>query len=212
MISIDSLNNPDKPGPVKGSEKPLSKPNNKDKKKAEEEVLDSWEDESVSSSASDDDGDGGVTSEKSSPAGTMTTIISPSKASTTTPSESRSSPHRGTRAPSPTLHARILNPLAGSGSHTTPSHDSATSSHGVGATRTGSGSGSADRRPEKHTGVANRMISHALGIRPAKRTEEQRVYDRAVRENERRRIAREREEEAARKAAEEEAKKSVWEG
>jgi len=40
------------------------------------------------------------------------------------------------------------------------------------------------RRPEKQTAVAGRMIAGALGIRAPKRTEEQRAYDRSVKEQE----------------------------
>lgn len=53
------------------------------------------------------------------------------------------------------------------------------------------------------------MIAHALGLRMPRRTSEQRGYDRAVIEGERRR--RERKQEAQRRAAEEETEKvAVW--
>ncbi|RHZ43732.1 uncharacterized protein CDV56_102063 [Aspergillus thermomutatus] len=74
----------------------------------------------------------------------------------------------------------------------------------------GSGSRSPVRRPEKQTAVAGRLIAGALGIRAPKRTEEQRAYDRAVKEQEIRRRNREREEEAKRKEAEERAKAAIW--
>jgi hypothetical protein len=62
-------------------------------------------------------------------------------------------------------------------------------------------------RPEKTTAVAGRMIAGALGVRAPKKTEEQRAYDKAVLEKERRRRdaergERERREEEARKARE----------
>ncbi|RAL13239.1 uncharacterized protein BO97DRAFT_389095 [Aspergillus homomorphus CBS 101889] len=66
------------------------------------------------------------------------------------------------------------------------------------------------RRPEKQTAVANRMIAGALGIRAPKRTEEQRAYDRAVKEQEIKRRNREREEAAKVKEEEEKAKAAVW--
>ncbi|KAL4894002.1 hypothetical protein BDV59DRAFT_201315 [Aspergillus ambiguus] len=66
------------------------------------------------------------------------------------------------------------------------------------------------RRPEKQTAVAGRMIAGALGLRAPKRTEEQRAYDRAVKEQEIKRRNREREEAAKAAAAEEQAKAAVW--
>jgi len=66
------------------------------------------------------------------------------------------------------------------------------------------------RRPEKQTAVAERLIAGALGIRAPKRTEEQRAYDRSVKEQEIRRRNREREEQAKVKAEEEKLKASVW--
>lgn len=66
------------------------------------------------------------------------------------------------------------------------------------------------RRPEKQTAVAGRLIAGALGIRAPKRTEEQRAYDRSVKEQEIRRRNREREEAAKAKEAEEKVKASVW--
>jgi hypothetical protein len=75
---------------------------------------------------------------------------------------------------------------------------------------TGSGSRSPARRPEKQTAVAGRLIAGALGIRAPKRTEEQRAYDRAIKEQEIRRRNREKEEEAKRKEEDERAKAAVW--
>jgi hypothetical protein len=49
-----------------------------------------------------------------------------------------------------------------------------------------------------------------LGVRAPKRTEGQRAYDRAIKEQEIRRRNREREEEAKRKEEEEKAKAAVW--
>ncbi|KAJ5491174.1 hypothetical protein N7539_002741 [Penicillium diatomitis] len=67
-----------------------------------------------------------------------------------------------------------------------------------------------NRRPEKQTAVAGRLIAGALGLRAPKRTEEQRAYDRSVKEQEIRRRNREREEQAKAKEEEEKAKASVW--
>ncbi|KAJ5561817.1 hypothetical protein N7535_003721 [Penicillium sp. DV-2018c] len=66
------------------------------------------------------------------------------------------------------------------------------------------------RRPEKQTAVAGRLIAGALGIRPPKRTEQQKAYDRSVKEQEIKRRNREREEKARAKEEEEKAKASIW--
>lgn len=65
-------------------------------------------------------------------------------------------------------------------------------------------------RPEKTDAVAKRMIAGALGVRAPKQTEEQKAYDRAVKEKETRR--RNLEKEVAAKAEEEaeKAKAAVW--
>jgi hypothetical protein len=66
-------------------------------------------------------------------------------------------------------------------------------------------------RPEKTDAVAKRMIAGALGVRAPKKTEEQKAYDRAIKEKEIKR--RNQEKEAAVKAREEteRAKAAVWE-
>ena len=64
-----------------------------------------------------------------------------------------------------------------------------------------------ERRPDKTTSVAARLIAGGLGVRAPKRTEEQREYDKAMREKEKKK----RDEERQAKVDEEKAKKSVWE-
>jgi len=66
------------------------------------------------------------------------------------------------------------------------------------------------RRPEKTDAVARRMIASALGVRAPRMTEEQREYDRAVREKERKKREEEREAEQKRKEEAERAKAAVW--
>ncbi|ODH38982.1 hypothetical protein ACO22_02073 [Paracoccidioides brasiliensis] len=68
-----------------------------------------------------------------------------------------------------------------------------------------------DKRPEKQTSVASRMIAGALGIRAPKRTEEQKAYDRAMREKEAKRREKEREAENVRRREEKKAKMAIWE-
>lgn len=81
---------------------------------------------------------------------------------------------------------------------------------GAGSASPAAGQKDPARRPEKQTAVAGRLIAGALGIRAPKRTEEQRAYDRSVKEQEIRRRNREREELAKAKEEEERAKVSVW--
>ncbi|KAI0815754.1 hypothetical protein GGR55DRAFT_630000 [Xylaria sp. FL0064] len=66
------------------------------------------------------------------------------------------------------------------------------------------------RRPEKTDAVARRMIASALGVRAPKQTEEQRAYDRAVREKERKKREEEREAERRRAQEAEQAKAAMW--
>ncbi|KAJ5588308.1 hypothetical protein N7537_010986 [Penicillium hordei] len=78
------------------------------------------------------------------------------------------------------------------------------------ATSPASARGAPTRRPEKQTAVAERLIAGALGIRAPKRTEQQRAYDRSIKEQEIRRRDREREEKAKAKEEEEKMKASIW--
>ncbi|KAJ4322704.1 hypothetical protein N0V94_002222 [Neodidymelliopsis sp. IMI 364377] len=67
-----------------------------------------------------------------------------------------------------------------------------------------------DKRPEKTTAVAGRLIAGALGVRAPKRTEEEREFDRAMREKEKKRRGEEREREKREAEEREKRKKAVW--
>lgn len=67
------------------------------------------------------------------------------------------------------------------------------------------------KRPEKTDAVAKRMIAGALGVRAPKKTEEQRAYERVVKEKEIRKRKEEKEEAARREEERERAKAAVWE-
>nr|CEG04234.1 unnamed protein product [Fusarium clavum] len=67
-----------------------------------------------------------------------------------------------------------------------------------------------DKRPEKTDAVARRMIAAGLGLKAPKQTEEQKAYQRSVREQERKKREQEREEERKRQAETEKAKAAVW--
>ncbi|MCJ1367373.1 hypothetical protein MMC16_006506 [Acarospora aff. strigata] len=66
-------------------------------------------------------------------------------------------------------------------------------------------------RPEKQTAVAGRLIAGALGIRAPKKNEEQKAYDKAVKEKEIRKLNGEREAQARAKQDAERAKAAIWE-
>ncbi|KAJ4138214.1 hypothetical protein NW768_002035 [Fusarium equiseti] len=67
-----------------------------------------------------------------------------------------------------------------------------------------------DKRPEKTDAVARRMIAAGLGLKAPKQTEEQRAYQKSVREQEKKKREQEREEEKRRQAETEKAKAAVW--
>jgi hypothetical protein len=65
-------------------------------------------------------------------------------------------------------------------------------------------------RPEKTDAVAKRMIAGALGVKATKKTEEQKAYDRAIKEKEIKRRNQEKEAVARAKEEAERAKAAVW--
>ena len=66
-------------------------------------------------------------------------------------------------------------------------------------------------RPDKTDAVAKRLIAGALGVKAPKRTEEQRKYDRALKEKEMKRRNEEKEALVKAKEEAEKAKNAVWE-
>ena len=71
---------------------------------------------------------------------------------------------------------------------------------------------SSEKRPEKSSAAAGRLIAGALGVKLPKKTEENKAYERAVRETERKRreVAKEGAKYAEREK--EEARRAIWEG
>jgi len=65
-------------------------------------------------------------------------------------------------------------------------------------------------RPEKTDAVAKRMIAGALGVKAPKKTDEQRAYDRAIKEKELKRRATEKESAARAQEEAARAKSAVW--
>lgn len=79
------------------------------------------------------------------------------------------------------------------------------------ATYTGMRSSTTEqRRPEKTDAVARRMIAGALGVKAPKLTDEQKAYDRNIREQERKRKEEAREAERKRQEDAEKAKAAIW--
>ena len=70
--------------------------------------------------------------------------------------------------------------------------------------------GNREKRPEKSNATASRMIAGALGVKGPKMTEEQKTYERVVKEKEKRRIENEKEEGRRRENEVSEAKRAVW--
>lgn len=169
----------------------------KAKAKKAEPVADSWEDEDVSSES---ESEPEVKTEKKS---------KPQREFGAEPEswedDVDNNSDDGERAPSPPT-SRSRNPEPSTTTSLPPYLDY------TGPTGGASSSASSEyKRPEKTDKVARRMIASALGIKAPKMTEEQRAYDRALREKERKRKEEERE---RKKKAEEEAlkaKAAIWE-
>ncbi|KAK0391243.1 hypothetical protein NLU13_0744 [Sarocladium strictum] len=105
------------------------------------------------------------------------------------------SPVAGTSAPPPT-------PITA-----TYSHDPTSASA---VPRRGDNTLDEKRRPEKTDAVARRMIAAGLGLKAPKQTEEQKAYQRAVREQEKKKREQEKAEEARRQEETAKAKAAIW--
>ncbi|EOA86887.1 uncharacterized protein SETTUDRAFT_171206 [Exserohilum turcica Et28A] len=170
-------------------EKPLQKPKSKP-------VADSWDDEALSGSDTETEDAAAVDTaavkkSKKSDKGSPQDSLSP--LSTTSSRDVPPNPPPPTPA-SPTQFEYPDNVMYSLGSEGPKSR----------------GPANLDKRPEKTTAVAGRMIAGALGVRAPKRTDEEREYDRAMREKERRRRAEEKEREKKEEDAREARKKAVW--
>ncbi|KAL6898385.1 hypothetical protein GGI43DRAFT_93548 [Trichoderma evansii] len=164
-------------------------------KKSKEPVADSWEDEDVS----DEEAEAAAAAEEQEEEEGRD-----ADAGMSTPS-SLATP----AVPPPTP----ASPLGYESPHEWASLGSQSQSPMVTSTSgTGSGSGTPPaRRPEKTDAVARRLIAAGLGIKAPRQTEEQRAYQRSVREQEKKRREEAKAEEEKRKAETEKAKMAVWE-
>ncbi|CAG5162793.1 uncharacterized protein ALTATR162_LOCUS6285 [Alternaria atra] len=168
--------------PQKTAQKPKSKP-----------VAESWEAELSGSDTETEDVDLGKSEDKGSPHDSLQPL------STTTTRDNPPNPP----PPTPASPTQFEYP------DTVPY--SLNSSLSESGSRSSSrGGGGLDKRPEKTTAVAGRLIAGALGVRAPKRTEEEREFDRAMREKERKRRNEEREREKRETEEREARKKTVW--
>ncbi len=170
-------------------------PRAKAAKKKDSPIADSWEDEADDSDGSD--------AESTPVAGTTT---------------ASNQLQTGTSAPPPTpmtpvaaASKRPFSPsaLATPGFTIPPFDGPGSSSSGYPAAPSGA-AGGPSKRPEKTDAVARRMIASALGMRVPRATEEQKAYDKAVREKERKRREEERERERVREEEAAKARQAIW--
>lgn len=68
-----------------------------------------------------------------------------------------------------------------------------------------------NHRPEKQIAVAGRLIAGALGVKAPPKSEEARAYERVIREQEKKRLAKEREGRRVEAEEAERAKRDIWE-
>ncbi|KAK4655640.1 hypothetical protein QC762_304160 [Podospora pseudocomata] len=118
----------------------------------------------------------------------------------------------GTNAPPPTPMSPIAKkqPFSPSALNA-PGTFGFTSFDGPGADSSPRSAGAApDRRPEKTDAVARRMIAAGLGLRAPRATEEQKAYDRAVKEQEKKRREEERERQRKKEEEAQKAKAAIW--
>lgn len=153
-------------------------------KKNSSPIADSWEDEV------DDDDDDNASPSNATP------IATTANAGTSAPPPTPMSPVARTNQPfSPSA-------LPGPG-FTIPPFDG-------GAGGSSSTGGGPSKRPEKTDAVVRRMLAGALGMKAMRPNEEQRAYDKAMREKERKRREEEKEKERKREEEVAKARQAIW--
>ncbi|KAK4033309.1 hypothetical protein C8A01DRAFT_40219 [Parachaetomium inaequale] len=173
-------------------------PQHKPQKKSSP-VADSWEDEA------DDDDDAASNTETPTPV-TATT----SHAGTSAPPPTPMSPVASANKVRPFSPSALSGGPAGTSfGSSIPPFDGA-SDYPPSQPLPSASLGGPSKRPEKTDAVARRMIASALGMRAPKPTEEQRAYDRAVREKEKKRREEEKEKERLREEEAAKARQAIW--
>jgi hypothetical protein len=152
------------------------------------EPVDSWEDE-----ADEDSSDTETESETVRP---DSSLDSPAPPPPTPSSPSWTTPHTSSSSPYQTFPPYGL--------------DAKASSNPNSGRSTPGSRGSDDKRPEKSTAVASRLIAAGIGQKAPKRTKEQREYDQAMKVQEKKKRDHAREEEDRKKREKEQALKDVW--
>jgi hypothetical protein len=174
-----------------------TKPKPKKAKKKNEPIADSWEDEDVSDEEPAQDKHDNQQEDAKEP---------PASSSSSTPSSSSSLTTPAVPPPTP------ASPLALDASYEWAALATATTTTAANQGQGSSpGGGTPARRPEKTDAVARRMIAAGLGLKAPRQTEEQRAYQRSVREQEKKRREAQRAEEERLREAAERAKAAVWE-
>lgn len=151
------------------------------------EPLDSWEDDAGSDTETETEVKSPLRPISSStsdlPSPPPPTPISPSTSTTTDPAHSTLPPY---------------------------GFDESNSSSGASTPSRRTVPGSEDKRPEKSTAVASRLIAAGLGQKAPKRTKEQREYDQAMKVQEKKKRDAARDEEKRRAEEKENAKRAMW--
>lgn len=157
-------------------------------------IADSWEDES-SETETEDAMENNVTA---TPPSQTSKLASEDYPSAPPPTPASPSMNKYFTQSYPYIDQLPSSPLSGSTSSST------------GSKSRGAGSGD-ERRPETTATVARRLIAAGLGVKAPTLTEERKEYERAIREKEKGKIAREKEEARRIERERDEARKSVWE-
>lgn len=174
----------------------LSQSTQKAKPKATDEPLDSWEDDSGSATETETDPKSPLQPTSSSTSTSASDIPSP-------PPPTPISPSAASARNTSTSSTHTTLPPQGYDSASNSSSGASTPAHRAAA-------GGEDKRPEKSTAVASRLIAAGLGQKAPKRTKEQREYDQAMKVQEKRKRDAVREEERRREQEKERAKRDMW--
>jgi hypothetical protein len=161
-------------------------------KNSKEPVADSWEDEDVSDGEAEEQDEDKDTLDVDAGTSTPSSLAMP-----TVPPPTPASP---LGYDSPHEWASLASESQSQSQNQSP----------VATSASGSGSGTPARRPEKTDAVARRMIAAGLGLKAPKQTDEQRAYQRSIREQEKKKREVEKAEEERKRELTEKAKSSVW--
>lgn len=162
-----------------------------------DEPIDSWEDE-VNENGSDTE----TETEAKTPPASSKPVFGSSYDSPAPPPPTPSSPFFTMMPTDPSVNDRTLPPLGVDGAiDSTPSSGTNTPPNRDGAKQ---------KRPEKSTAVASRLIAAGIGQKAPKRTKEQREYDQAMKVQEKKKRDQAKAEEERKKTETKKAKQAIW--